>query len=75
MMEAVQTSETLVHLYQSTGRYNPEDSHLLPVLNCLLLVYKRLILAGGYVINAYPSMIDCKILVCLVLTVRKSEFV
>jgi hypothetical protein len=24
-MEAAQTSETLVHLYQSTRRYNPED--------------------------------------------------
>jgi hypothetical protein len=29
MMEAVQTSETLVNSYQSTRRYNPEDSHLL----------------------------------------------
>jgi hypothetical protein len=28
MMEAVQTSETLVNLYQSARRYNPEDSHL-----------------------------------------------
>jgi hypothetical protein len=28
MMEAVQTSETLENLYQSTLRYNPEDSHL-----------------------------------------------
>jgi hypothetical protein len=28
MMEALQTSETLVNLYQSTWRYNPEDSHL-----------------------------------------------
>jgi hypothetical protein len=27
MMEAVQTSETLVNLFQSTRRYNPEDSH------------------------------------------------
>jgi hypothetical protein len=27
MMEAVQTSETLVNSYQSTWRYNPEDSH------------------------------------------------
>jgi hypothetical protein len=26
MMEAVQTSETLVNSYQSTWRYNPEDS-------------------------------------------------
>jgi hypothetical protein len=28
MMEAVQTSETSVNSYQSTRRYNPEDSHL-----------------------------------------------
>jgi hypothetical protein len=27
-MEAVQTTETLVNSYQSTRRYNPEDSHL-----------------------------------------------
>jgi hypothetical protein len=27
MMEAVQTSETSVNSYQSTGRYDPEDSH------------------------------------------------
>jgi hypothetical protein len=28
MMEAVQASETVVNLYQSTWCYNPEDSHL-----------------------------------------------
>jgi hypothetical protein len=28
MMEAVQTSETLVNTHQSTRRYNPEDRHL-----------------------------------------------
>jgi hypothetical protein len=28
IMEAVQTSETLVHSYKSTRRYNPEDSRL-----------------------------------------------
>jgi hypothetical protein len=28
MMEAVQTSETLVSSYHSTRRYNPEGSHL-----------------------------------------------
>jgi hypothetical protein len=27
-MEAVSTSETLVNFYQTTRRYNPEDSHL-----------------------------------------------
>jgi hypothetical protein len=29
MMEATRTSETLVNFYQTTQRYNPEDSHLL----------------------------------------------
>jgi hypothetical protein len=28
MMEVVRTSETLVDSYQSTRRYNPEDSHI-----------------------------------------------
>jgi hypothetical protein len=28
MMEAAKTSETSVNLYQTTRRYNPEDSHL-----------------------------------------------
>jgi hypothetical protein len=28
MMEAMQTSQTLVNSYQTTRRYNPEDSHL-----------------------------------------------
>jgi hypothetical protein len=28
MMEAARTSETLVNCYQTTRRYNPEDSHL-----------------------------------------------
>jgi hypothetical protein len=27
IMEAARTSETLVHFYQATRRYNPEDSH------------------------------------------------
>jgi hypothetical protein len=27
-MEASRTSETLVNFYQTTRRYNPEDSHL-----------------------------------------------
>jgi hypothetical protein len=29
MMEAARISETLVNFYQTTRRYNPEDSHLL----------------------------------------------
>jgi hypothetical protein len=28
MMEAARTPETLVNFYQTTWRYNPEDSHL-----------------------------------------------
>jgi hypothetical protein len=28
MVEAARTSETLVNFYQTTLRYNPEDSHL-----------------------------------------------
>jgi hypothetical protein len=28
MMEAARSSETLVNFYQTTWRYNPEDSHL-----------------------------------------------
>jgi hypothetical protein len=28
MMEAARTSEMLVNFYQTTRRYNPEDSHL-----------------------------------------------
>jgi hypothetical protein len=28
MMEAARTSETLVNFYQTSRRYNPEDSHL-----------------------------------------------
>jgi hypothetical protein len=28
MMEAGRTPETLVNFYQTTRRYNPEDSHL-----------------------------------------------
>jgi hypothetical protein len=28
IMEAARNSETLVNFYQTTRRYNPEDSHL-----------------------------------------------
>jgi hypothetical protein len=36
MMEAARTSETLVNFYQTTRRYNPEDSHL-----NILIIYKK----------------------------------
>jgi hypothetical protein len=32
MMEAARAAETLVNFYQTTRRYNPEDSHLLTIL-------------------------------------------
>jgi hypothetical protein len=35
MMKAATTSETLVNFYQTTRRYNPEDSHLRHYQNIL----------------------------------------
>jgi hypothetical protein len=35
MMEAASTSETSVNFYQTTRRYNPEDSHLPSISNFL----------------------------------------
>jgi hypothetical protein len=40
MMEAARTSETSVNFYQTTRRYNPEDSHLL-----INFTYKMSVLA------------------------------
>jgi hypothetical protein len=37
MMIAARTSETLVNFYQTTRRYNPEDSHLHPHNGHLIL--------------------------------------
>jgi hypothetical protein len=37
MMEAVQTSETLINSYQSTRQYNPEDSHL---QSLIMIIYE-----------------------------------
>jgi hypothetical protein len=41
MMEAAWTSEMLVNIYQTTRRYNPEDSHVF-----LELSIKTLSMAG-----------------------------
>jgi hypothetical protein len=44
MMEAAMTSETLVNFYQTTRRYNPEDSHIIEFI-CKLqhyIEYKKL---------------------------------
>jgi hypothetical protein len=35
MVEAASTSETMVNFYQTTRRYNPEDSH--PLVNIINL--------------------------------------
>jgi hypothetical protein len=41
MMEAARTSEMLVNFYQSTRRYNPEDSHLRKRINSTLRQRER----------------------------------
>jgi hypothetical protein len=38
MMEAESTPETLVNFYQTTRRYNPEDSHLYTIYYSSLLL-------------------------------------
>jgi hypothetical protein len=40
MMEAARSSETLVNFYQTTRRYNPEDSHL-HIFSSLNLYYEK----------------------------------
>jgi hypothetical protein len=40
MMETARTSETLVNFYQTTRRYNPEDSRLREDVNQVSLNYK-----------------------------------
>jgi hypothetical protein len=53
MMEAARTSETLVNFYQTTRRYNPEDSHLRTAvrtsksttfISCFLKIHSNFIL-------------------------------
>jgi hypothetical protein len=51
MMEAVRSSETLVNLYQSTRRYNPEGSHL-HYYSVLDLLNIRVSVAGNAVLRA-----------------------
>jgi hypothetical protein len=46
MMETARTSETLVNFYQTTRRYNPEDSHL--QLKSQLMNYVLVIQATCY---------------------------
>jgi hypothetical protein len=54
MMEAARTSETLVNFYQTTRRYNPEDSHLRSHRRENLKSYY---LANGY--HFYTVSINC----------------
>jgi hypothetical protein len=39
MMEAARTSETLLNFYQTTLRYNPEDSYQIVIGNYQILVH------------------------------------
>jgi hypothetical protein len=55
MMEAAQTSETLVNSYQFTRRYNPEDSHL----------YIRLIVDTSFAVCGTPLCHILKEAYCL----------
>jgi hypothetical protein len=53
MMEAVQTSETLVNVYQCTRRYNPEYSYFLPLLSLVqIFSWALCFLAWLFALNA-----------------------
>jgi hypothetical protein len=57
MMEAVQTSKTLVNVYQSTRLYNPEDSHLqLSRTSYSSIFYFFFFQACNAVLWQYPSL-------------------
>jgi hypothetical protein len=40
-MEAASTADTLVNFYQTTRRYNPEDSHLSAFIFVLVQFYEQ----------------------------------
>jgi hypothetical protein len=66
MMEAARTSETLVNLYQTTRRYNPEDSHL-HVYNCLHININTTIYTGfgnEWCRNHLASPSDLEVRIC-----------
>jgi hypothetical protein len=62
MLEAARTSETLVNFYQTTRRYNPEDSHLrkLELLNYLLSVVlsPRICVLDWLIIGLYNDAVS-----------------
>jgi hypothetical protein len=57
MMEAANTSETSVNFYQTTRRYNPQDSHLHShscenlKSHCLHIVYDRKVTTGSHMLT------------------------
>jgi hypothetical protein len=55
-MEAARTSETLVNFYQTTRRYNPEDSNLHTHRRENLKSYLEIILAAP---GAGSSILGC----------------
>jgi hypothetical protein len=57
MMEAVQTFETLVNLYQSTRRYNPDETNLCKTVSAV----KNLYLNFG-LISITNKLLDTEIL-------------
>jgi hypothetical protein len=64
MMEAARTSETLVNFYQTTRRYNPEDSHLRDGSCCFVDTMLRI--SGSVVVlsvNQFPHSYDSCILI------------
>jgi hypothetical protein len=47
MMEAASTSETTANFYQTTRRYNPEDSHLISLISSNFFVTFLNVLTSG----------------------------
>jgi hypothetical protein len=68
MMEAARTSETLANFYQTTRRYNPEDSHLhVELMPELRNTYKILIGKGEEKRSLGILRLDGRILLKLIL--------
>jgi hypothetical protein len=59
MMEAARTSETLVNFYQTTRRYNPEDSHLRTHRRENLKSYSNETYTSIKSVECLEQLIDC----------------
>jgi hypothetical protein len=57
MMEAARTSETMVKFYQTTRRYNPEDSHLRFSVICRIASFLLFLHGLGFQILSYSELI------------------